>query len=94
MTELLEVGRPGQPGEAAGQVGRIAFAATTRISSAVRSGYEADTIELSFRAHYEDRAWCIVLFGDEIEAIHELIRSPAERTASLHLITVYANSHY
>src|SRR6202165_2459925 len=30
-----------------------------------------DTIEL-FPAHYEDRAWRITLFGDEIEAIHEI----------------------
>src|SRR5205085_1976687 len=30
-----------------------------------------DTIEL-FPAHYEDRAWRISLFGDDIEAIHEI----------------------
>src|SRR5689334_15229079 len=30
-----------------------------------------DTIEL-FPAHYEDRAWRLSLFGDEIEAIHEV----------------------
>ena len=36
-----------------------------------------DTIEL-FPAHYEDRAWRISLFGDEIEAIHE-IRSADRR---------------
>src|SRR3546814_4771328 len=29
-----------------------------------------DTIEI-FPAHYEDRAWRLSLFGDEIEAIHE-----------------------
>ena len=29
-----------------------------------------DTIEI-FPAHYEDRAWRIVFFGDEIEEIHE-----------------------
>src|SRR5919204_89827 len=32
-----------------------------------------DTIEL-FPAHYEDRAWRLSLFGDEIEAIHEIDR--------------------
>src|SRR3546814_4303800 len=29
-----------------------------------------DTIDI-FPAHYEDRAWRLTLFGDEVEAIHE-----------------------
>ncbi|HEV8029590.1 MAG TPA: excinuclease ABC subunit UvrB [Stellaceae bacterium] len=52
-----------------------------------------DTIEL-FPAHYEDRAWRISLFGDEIEAIHEIDPLTGEKTASLQSIKVYANSHY
>src|SRR6202022_4321852 len=52
-----------------------------------------DTIEL-FPAHYEDRAWRISLFGDEIEAIHEIDPLTGEKTASLHSVKVYANSHY
>src|SRR5713226_9055937 len=52
-----------------------------------------DTIEL-FPAHYEDRAWRISLFGDEIEAIHEIDPLTGEKTASLNSIKVYANSHY
>src|SRR5215469_8055521 len=46
-----------------------------------------DTIEL-FPAHYEDRAWRLSLFGDEIEAL------TGEKTAALDSIKVYANSHY
>jgi len=52
-----------------------------------------DTIEL-FPAHYEDRAWRISLFGDEIEAIHEIDPLNGEKLASLQSIKVYANSHY
>src|SRR6266542_2767242 len=52
-----------------------------------------DTIEL-FPAHYEDRAWRITLFGDEVEAIHEIDPLTGEKTAALHSIKVYANSHY
>src|SRR5207248_1850126 len=52
-----------------------------------------DTIEL-FPAHYEDRAWRISLFGDEVEAIHEIDPLTGEKTASLQSIKVYANSHY
>ncbi len=52
-----------------------------------------DTIEI-FPAHYEDRAWRISLFGDEIEAIHEIDPLTGEKTAALGRIKVYANSHY
>src|SRR5271156_4757323 len=52
-----------------------------------------DTIEV-FPAHYEDRAWRISLFGNEVEAIHEIDPLTGEKTASLQSIKVYANSHY
>src|SRR6266404_5409944 len=52
-----------------------------------------DTIEL-FPAHYEDRAWRLSLFGDEIEAIHEIDPLTGEKTAALQSVKVYANSHY
>jgi excinuclease ABC subunit B len=52
-----------------------------------------DTIEI-FPAHYEDRAWRISLFGDEVEAIHEIDPLTGEKTAALHQIKIYANSHY
>ncbi len=47
-----------------------------------------------FPSHYEDRAWRISLFGDEIEAIHEFDPLTGERTVALDAVTVYANSHY
>src|SRR4051794_1348912 len=52
-----------------------------------------DTIEI-FPAHYEDRAWRISLFGDVIDAIHEFDPLTGEKTAALHQVKVYANSHY
>ena len=52
-----------------------------------------DTIEI-FPAHYEDRAWRISLFGDEVEGIHEIDPLTAEKLAALQSIKVYANSHY
>jgi excinuclease ABC subunit B len=52
-----------------------------------------DTIEI-FPAHYEDRAWRISLFGDEIEGIHEIDPLTGEKTASLRSVKIYANSHY
>ena len=47
-----------------------------------------------FPSHYEDRAWRVTLFGDEIEAVHEFDPLTGEKTADLKEITVYANSHY
>ncbi|PPQ39530.1 excinuclease ABC subunit UvrB [Rhodopila globiformis] len=47
-----------------------------------------------FPSHYEDRAWRITLFGDEIESIREFDPLTGEATAELKEITVYANSHY
>src|SRR6476646_8949002 len=52
-----------------------------------------DSVDI-FPSHYEDRAWRVTLFGDEVEAIHEFDPLTGEKTAALGEITVYANSHY
>ncbi|BBF94444.1 excinuclease ABC subunit UvrB [Blastochloris tepida] len=52
-----------------------------------------DTIEL-FPAHYEDRAWRISLFGDEVERIDEFDPLTGETKSALGFVKVYANSHY
>lgn len=52
-----------------------------------------DTVEL-FPAHYEDRAWRIELFGDEVDNLSEIDPLTGEKKASLDRIRVYANSHY
>ena len=52
-----------------------------------------DTLEI-FPAHYEDRAWRVALFGDEIEAISEFDPLTGKKTGDLPPVRVYANSHY
>ncbi len=52
-----------------------------------------DTVDI-FPAHYEDRAWRLTLFGDEVETIHEFDPLTGDKTDSLESIKVYANSHY
>ncbi len=47
-----------------------------------------------FPSHYEDRAWRVTLFGDEIESINEFDPLTGDKTVALKDITVYANSHY
>ncbi len=52
-----------------------------------------ETIDI-YPSHYEDRAWRVTLFGDEIESISEFDPLTGEKTAALDQINVYANSHY
>ncbi len=52
-----------------------------------------DTVDI-FPAHFEDRAWRVALFGDEVDAIYEFDPLTGEKTAELDSVKVYANSHY
>ena len=52
-----------------------------------------DIVEI-FPAHYENIAWRIVFFGDEIEKIFEVESLTGEKKFSLRNIKIYANSHY
>jgi excinuclease ABC subunit B len=52
-----------------------------------------DSLEI-FPSHYEDSAWRISFFGDEIEAISEFDPLTGETVAKLDHIKIYANSHY
>ena len=52
-----------------------------------------DTIEI-FPAHYEDRAWRVGFFGDEVEKIEEFDPLTGKKTQDLRFVKVYANSHY
>ena len=52
-----------------------------------------DTVDI-FPAHYEDRAWRVHLFGDEIEKIEEMDPLTGQKTDELDFVKIYANSHY
>jgi excinuclease ABC subunit B len=52
-----------------------------------------DNLEI-FPSHYEDSAWRISFFGDEIEAISEFDPLTGKGVAKLDYVKVYANSHY
>ncbi len=52
-----------------------------------------DTVEV-FPAHYEDRAWRISFFGDEVESLAEFDPLTGKKTQDLEFIKLYANSHY
>lgn len=52
-----------------------------------------DTVDV-FPAHYEDRAWRLSFFGDEIEKITEIDVLTGEKYQTLERAQIYANSHY
>jgi len=52
-----------------------------------------DSLEI-YPSHYEDIAWRIGFFGDEIEEISEFDPLSGKKGASLEKVRVYANSHY
>ena len=64
-------------------------AAFTRGTFRVRG----DSLEI-FPSHYEDMAWRVSFFGDEIEAISEFDPLTGTKGAALEKVRVYANSHY
>ncbi|MBL6641886.1 MAG: excinuclease ABC subunit UvrB [PS1 clade bacterium] len=52
-----------------------------------------DTIDV-FPAHYEDRAWRIELFGDEVDSLTEFDPLTGQKSGDLEKVRLYANSHY
>ena len=54
---------------------------------------QGDSVDI-FPAHYEDRAWRLSLFGDEIEEITEFDPLTGRTSDRLEAARIYANSHY
>ena len=52
-----------------------------------------DNLEI-FPSHYEDSAWRVSFFGDEIEQIVEFDPLTGKTSATLNSVRIYANSHY
>ena len=52
-----------------------------------------DVVEI-FPAHYEDSAWRISLWGDEIESITEFDPLTGQKQGELNQVRIFANSHY
>ena len=54
---------------------------------------KGDTLDI-FPSHYEDLAWRVDFFGDEIDGIYEFDPLTGERKTALKQITVYPANHY
>jgi excinuclease ABC subunit B len=54
---------------------------------------KGDVVEI-FPSHYEDRAWRLSLWGEEVENIFEIDALTGEKIAKLNAIHIFPNSHY
>ncbi|RZF64361.1 excinuclease ABC subunit UvrB [Sphingomonas populi] len=54
---------------------------------------KGDNLEI-FPSHYEDTAWRISFFGNDIEEITEFDPLTGKKVANLDYVRIYANSHY
>jgi len=52
-----------------------------------------DSLEI-FPSHYDDTAWRVAFFGDDIEEITEFDPLTGKKVATLNSIRIFANSHY
>ena len=93
MTIPLEAGQRIERGDLLKQLVEIQYKRND--ANFVRGTFRVrgDSVEI-FPAHYEDRAWRLSLFGDEIEGIVEFDPLTGEKTGALDRVRVYANSHY
>ncbi|MFN3212256.1 MAG: excinuclease ABC subunit UvrB [Henriciella sp.] len=93
MTRKLEAGQRIDPREVAKLLVDLQY---TRNDMAFQRGsfrMKGDIIDI-FPAHYEDRAWKLSFFGDELESITEFDPLTGRKSETLPAIKLYANSHY
>lgn len=93
MTLPLSVGQEINPKEIYKRLAELQYERNQM--NFVRSTFrvQGDVLDI-FPAHYEDRAWRVSFFGDEIESISEFDSLTGKKTASLEKITVYPANHY
>ena len=93
MTRKLEAGQRIDPREVAKLLVELQY---TRNDMAFARGsfrMKGDILDI-FPAHYEDRAWKLSFFGDELETITEFDPLTGRKSQNLPAIKLYANSHY
>ncbi|MBQ7284922.1 MAG: excinuclease ABC subunit UvrB [Alphaproteobacteria bacterium] len=93
MTLPLSVGQEINPKEVYKRLAELQYERNQM--NFVRSTFrvQGDILDI-FPAHYEDRAWRISFFGEEIESISEFDSLTGKKTTSLEKITIYPANHY
>ncbi|MEM7662360.1 MAG: excinuclease ABC subunit UvrB [Pseudomonadota bacterium] len=93
MTFTLEEGQEIDPRDVAAKLVSLQY---TRNDLGFARGtfrMNGDVIDI-FPAHYEDRAWKLSFFGDELESITEFDPLTGKKAGDLPAVKIYANSHY
>ncbi|RIK94199.1 MAG: excinuclease ABC subunit UvrB [Proteobacteria bacterium] len=93
MTQELEVGKSYEQRELLRRLVAMHYKRNDQFFQRGAFRLRGDVLEI-FPSHYEDRAWRISFFGDEVEAIHEFDSLTGEKITDLDVVKVYANSHY
>lgn len=93
MTIPLEIGQQIEQKELCRHLAELQYERNQQ--NFVRSTFRVngDVLDI-FPAHYEDRAWRISFFGDEIENIYEFDSLTGKRTAELKSVVIYPANHY
>ena len=93
MTFKLEEGQQIDPREVAAKLVALQY---TRNDMAFGRGtfrMKGDVLDI-YPAHYDDRAWKLSFFGDELESVVEFDPLTGRKVQDLPAIKIYANSHY
>lgn len=93
MTIPLEVGQEISPKDVYKRLAELQYERNQQNFVRATFRVQGDTLDI-FPAHYEDRAWRISFFGDEIENIYEFDSLTGKRTAELNRVVVYPANHY
>ena len=93
MTFKIEEGMMMDPREVAQRL--VALQYTRNDVNFARGSFriKGDVIDI-FPAHYEDRAWKLSFFGDELESITEFDPLTGRKMDQMPAVKIYANSHY
>ncbi|MEL7546879.1 MAG: excinuclease ABC subunit UvrB [Pseudomonadota bacterium] len=93
MTQKLETGQRIDPREVAKMLASLQYERNDTAFSRGQFRLKGDVLDI-FPAHYEDRAWKLSFFGDELEKIVEFDPLTGKTSQLLPAIKLYANSHY
>lgn len=93
MTLPLEVNQQISPKEICLKLAELQYERNQQ--NFIRSTFRVrgDIIDI-FPAHYEDKAWRLSFFGDEIEKIDEIDSLTGKKLCSLSRVTIYPANHY
>lgn len=93
MTRKIEAGQQIDPRQVAQILVELQYDRNDISFSRGSFRIKGDVLDI-FPAHYEDRAWKLSFFGDELESIVEFDPLTGRKIQSLPAIKLYANSHY